>query len=144
MQSQGFVLPFSAALRAQPKPGMYKWEAQMDFSGQPASEDLAVFRSCPSPWFTPVRSGMRETCGCVLLPPLRENTAFSWGVSPAGRWHKPDHISGNLPHCPAYLQQECFERMFNWMGKIRVQTDYASPVSPHEGKEPKCQSNTLY
>lgn len=109
-----FSLSVLAALGAQPKPGICKWEAQMDFSGQPSAEDLAVFRSCPSTWFTPVRSGMREAqaCGCVLLPPLGDNTAFSWEASPAERWHQTDHICGNLSDYPAHLQQECFERMF--------------------------------
>lgn len=107
-----FSLSVFAARGAQPKPGICKWEAQMDFSGQPSSEDLAVFRSCPSTWFTPVRSGMREASGCVLPPPLEDNTAFSLEASLAGRWHSADHISGNLSDYLAYLQQESFERMF--------------------------------
>lgn len=76
-----FSLSVLAALGAQPKPGICKWEAQMDFSGQPSSEALAVFRTCPSAWFTPVRSGIRGACGCVLPPPLGDNSFLFGNLS---------------------------------------------------------------
>lgn len=139
-----FSLSVLAALGAQPKPGMCKWEAQMDFSGQPSSEELAGFRSYPSPWFTPERSGMREACGCVLPPPWGDNTDFSWEASLLeGGIRETTSLEVYHIILPTY-NRNALKGCSNWMGKIRVQTDYVSPVSPHEGKEPKCQSNTLY
>lgn len=138
-----FFLSVLAALGAQPKAGICKWEAQMDFSGQPSSEELAEFRSCPPTCFTP-RSGMREACGCVLPLPLGDNSAFSLETSPAERGQNADHISGNLWIILPTHNRNALKGCSNWMGKIRVQTDYASPFSPRERKEPKCQSNTLY
>lgn len=111
LQTQGFVLPFSVGCTQSSAKGRDMHVGGTDGLPWAAfTEDLAVFRSCASAWFIPVRSDMREACGCVL-PLLWETTLLSpWkplllegGVS---------QTTGNLSDCPAHLQQKCFERTF--------------------------------